>query len=184
MDNLDLSELKYLSATISDSIQDMVALLDKLLSSNEKSYSINFKGSDFEFFVPTTHEEFRKLKRDRLKLFKLIIKNCIKNVLKTVPLPEKLSDDELAAYEGIWDDVFFFAMGVNPSDLKCERITHEDTYAVGDSQYGKSRPLDIEAYHIDVERPELDVTTFKEKWEAKFKEANVKKDMETNVKED
>ena len=155
MENLDLLELQYLTATISDSIQDMHLLVDRLLSHPEKGYAITFKNKKFEFFTPTTKSEFIKLKRDRLTLFKLITKNCLDKVFRSVPLSKDLSEGELEQYERFWDDIFMLARGVNPADFKCERITYENTYAVGDSINGKSRPLDLESYHINNERPEV-----------------------------
>lgn len=131
---------------ISDIIQSIVALLDKHLSDDAKNFTIEYAGQKYEFYYPTTREEFLLIRRRRKKFINKILCDVI---TKSIKKPKKAN--EYANFLAL------MLLGEDPKNHQFEQveeieeIVSETEAGIGTNESGrKGIPLDVEAYQVKV----------------------------------
>lgn len=130
----DLVDLELHIESVSKATLQVRSILNSLLSAQDKSFEVTFNGKIYDFYYPVTSHEADTLRLLRNELIDKVI---------------------LVSFEtGNWDYALAFASGVDPKDMQCEVIKHEDIYPVADSNGDKvaALPLDEDAYVVRNER--------------------------------
>jgi hypothetical protein len=129
---------------ISDITKSITELLEKHLSDDAKNFSIEYAGQKYEFYYPTTKEEFLLLRKRRSKFIKKILCDV---VTKSIKRPKKAND-----YHNF---LALMLLGEDPRDHQFEQIIEEEIIVseqeagIGTNESGvKGIPLDMEAYQV------------------------------------
>lgn len=139
----DFDALNKAIKTLDDALSFIAELYIGILKRDTKNYTVTFKRKVFDFHPSTTLEEEKEMDAQRHALFRLVMKHCIAKVVKTLPLPRFLTDEQKEERRDCWKCMRLFAYGMNPADIKTEKIDLKDLYEINDAVYGKSRPLNM-----------------------------------------
>lgn len=148
----DHLELKSYIDAYQKSIQSIFVKLDDLLSRDTKNYSVVFKGYEFNFNPAITKQEHLMMKKNRLKLVRLILESVHKQMLSFMPLPNSMTDKDQEEYDKIWDHILVFTYGADPVDFQCEKINIDELYKGSvEGELLSSIPLNEDNYQVKQE---------------------------------
>lgn len=139
-------ELESHIKQLSTGLLGLFSTFEDILSTHNKNFDVEFKGCKFAFHPATTKKEYVRMQFERRKLMKLVIRDCVKEALRSLP---SSSIDPKS-----WDYIMAFTWGVDPKDMQFEKVDVKEVYAVGDAEFGKSRPLNTESHYVQSQRPE------------------------------
>lgn len=136
------SKSLVLMQNISVCIENLKELMQNQICVDAKSFSINFKGKQYEFFFPSTKEEFKEQKKLKKRLCNLILLEVVK-VLVTKPKKFDLASEIIRSL--FW--------GEDPENHQIEMIKEEeiseDSIGVNASESGrKSIAIDVDNYQV------------------------------------
>lgn len=135
-----VEELQILDLNINlmkDSYQNTQFILDRLISSPDKSFEVTFKGIVYNFIYPTTPQELSEMKELRKKLLSEIFKECFMQMVDG---------------NDAWWMVTAFASGVDTLDMQIEIVKEDVVNRVDEN--GKritALPLDENNYQVKLE---------------------------------
>lgn len=135
----EFDELMIGVQCLDDGIQHLTLVLHELLSRSDKCFSISFKGHQYEFFPPFTHEEEQKMYRLRRRFIKALLRRIVSC---------NITYDNYG-----WDDILAFASGVDPKDFQYEKISLDQLYEIADENGEKitSLPLNQDSTYIKMQ---------------------------------
>lgn len=136
---------------ISDITASIYELLDKHLSNDAKNFTIEYAGQKYEFYYPTTKEEFLHLRKRRKKFINKILCDVI---TKSIKRPKKANE-----YHNF---LALMLLGEDPKNHQFEQseeieeIISESEAGIGTNESGiKALPLDIESHSVRSNMPML-----------------------------
>ena len=158
----DFNHLQKHIRKVSFSLQEIFGVLDGVLTSNNKSFDVNFKGKDYCFHPASDAWERNRMQKNRQQLIHKLLKHCSRNlitILKT-SLSDPLKEE---AVDKVWEMVLAFSMGEDPRDHQFEFVSDDshsnDTDAKDSRIIGslgvETIPLDQESSHIQHQNPGL-----------------------------
>jgi hypothetical protein len=129
-----LSDLEQDIEDLSRYKRSIRSTLYELLSADDKSFEVHFKGHHFDFYIPTTPEEQIEIEKMRFKLIDLVMSDAL--------------------ITGDWSMITIFAEGVDPIDFQVERVDLKDLYEVTDEngEIVTALPLNEDAHVVKVQR--------------------------------
>lgn len=145
------NELKEIESAVDDINSGMERLFrtfKDILSHPAKNYDLTFKKEVFHLTPPFTLEDEKKLDKMRCRYITLIMEHVLKNRVKY------LKGDPDYFPKDVFEIWYALAYGEDPKDHQINKVTMDDIYEVQDSRdekYGKSRPLDEEAYQVKMQ---------------------------------
>jgi hypothetical protein len=129
--------------------------LDNLINYPGKSFDITYGKCKFFFHPATTKQEAKQQIKARKSIIRKLLYSAFHELVGSLFNEKK---EILDPTNKIWNRIIPFALGADPKDFECQVIKAEDIYAIGDNKFGKSRPLDENAYCVKNERI-IDVST-------------------------
>lgn len=132
----EFDELMIGVQCLDDGIKHLTLVLQELLSRPDKTFSISFKGNNYEFFPPTTYEEEQRMYKLRRKFIKSLLRRVVSF---------NITHDDYG-----WDDILTFATGPDPKDLQYEKISADQLYEITDEKGNKitSLPLNVDSSYV------------------------------------
>lgn len=137
------ADVIYKLNSISDIVGKLYDIFDKHLSDEAKNFTIEYGKKKYEFFYPTTKQEFRNLKRLRKYFINKVLADTIYGATK---------DPERA--ENFHNFLALMLLGEDPKDHQMEQIPVEELISeieagIGTNESGrKGLPLDLESYQV------------------------------------
>jgi hypothetical protein len=142
----DYAALKEQIDILTGSIDEISFLMDKLLSQQDKGFTVTFRNKTYDLHPATTRDEDCKMFHDRLRLTKQLLKHCASGHIENYPKPS----------DHIWNDILCFTMGVDTRDCQFEIIRSTEVASnINDEQGVRSVPLDQDNYQVKMQSQEV-----------------------------
>lgn len=150
-----IEEYKKLDAALKQldsGLEGVYSVLYGILSEPAKNYDLTFKNEKFHLTPPFYRRDEKSLKKLKRRYLQLILSYALKNRIKL------LVNDKECILEKVYEILYALPFGEDPNHHQMEKISLADVYEAGDKEYGSSRPLDEEAYQVNLQN----VKKFKE----------------------
>jgi uncharacterized protein YnzC (UPF0291/DUF896 family) len=134
---------------IINSLTEIYEGLDEMIQYPGKGFYVEWGKFKFDFHPASTPEEENEQRKARRKLLKMMLKDTFRLMINTLGSIDDKEEIDVKRNK-LWSIFNPFIVGTDPHDMECEKIKLEDIYEVGDSEHGKSRPLDESSYQVQV----------------------------------
>lgn len=147
----ELIEIGNNTSAIHEAYRNIYSILNKLLSTPDKSFEVTFKGIEYKFIYPTTIEEKYDMAVLRKKLIPLLFKECLNKMVD-------YEDNIMNTKEDPWWIIEAFASGIDTLDMQIEIVGKEEhlNQTDADGKRVTALPLDMDNYQIDMQKPDVE----------------------------
>jgi len=125
--------------SLESSIDGVISTLGDILSRENKTFTVKYKGQLYDFHPSVTLEEVTHMNNMRVKFIKRVVAGVVsRNILK------KSTD---------WNDILSFAMGPDPKHFQFYKIKLDEVFAVADEEGDKvtSLPLNQKSIYVKMQ---------------------------------
>jgi hypothetical protein len=135
-----------LQQQIDVAVRHLLLDLSALLSDNRRQIHLQYKMYEYKSQEPVDEKDQRRLDKERIKILKKMVTDCLKEVVKQSLVDVDDWDPDP------WAPIRMFDRLSNPEDYQCDPIDEKDIYAVDNAKYGFKRPLNEKNYYVRMEK--------------------------------
>lgn len=154
---MDKINKEYLDLSLScdqvmQGINGVYGKLLEILKHPSKTFNVTFGNREFNFFPPTTNKEFRRMQRERKIFIKMLLKEACRDYIRTL-------DTKCDSFS--FKNILAFGQGADIKDIQADTkaiigLIEQEDLDEETEKYGKARPLQVDTYYIEMQRPETE----------------------------